>query len=109
MMREVGKLGKVLGPRGLMPNPKTNTVTMDIKGAIAAIKAGRVEFRLDRNANVHVAVGKISFTPDQLKDNVRSVVDAILKAKPASIKGLYIKSLTLHGTMTPGIRLIAQA
>ncbi len=109
MMREVGKLGKVLGPRGLMPNPKTNTVTMDIRGAINAIKAGRVEYRLDRNANIHVAVGKISFTPQQLADNVRAVVDAVVKAKPASIKGLYIKSLTLHGTMTPGIRLLPQA
>ena len=105
MMGVVGRLGKVLGPKGLMPNPKAGTVTMDVAKAIADIKAGKIEYRLDKANIVHVPVGKVSFTEDQLKANYDAVIDAILKAKPSTIKGQYLKSVTLATTMGPGIHV----
>src|ERR1700742_1681471 len=107
MMRSVGRLGKVLGPRGLMPNPKTGTVTTDVAGAIKEIKAGKVEFRADKTALVHVPVGKLSFTPDKLVDNALTVINSVVRAKPSAAKGKYIKSITLSSTMGPGIALDA--
>jgi large subunit ribosomal protein L1 len=108
MMRSVGRLGKVLGPRGLMPNPKTGTVTTDVVGAIKEIKAGKVEFRADKTALVHVPVGKLSFTPDKLEANAMVVVSAVVKAKPSAAKGRYIKRIVLSSTMGPGIELEAE-
>jgi large subunit ribosomal protein L1 len=105
MMRLLGQLGKVLGPRGLMPNPKTGTVTMDISKAVRELKGGRIEFRVDRQANIAAAVGKISFDDAKIIDNVRVFVDAIMRAKPASAKGPYLLSATLSSTMSPGFRL----
>ena len=105
MMGVVGRLGKVLGPKGLMPNPKAGTVTMDVTKAIADIKAGKIEYRLDKANIVHVPVGKVSFTEDQLKANYDAVIDAILKAKPSTLKGQYLKSVTLATTMGPGIHV----
>jgi large subunit ribosomal protein L1 len=105
MMGAVGKLGKVLGPRGLMPNPKTGTVTFEVGKAVQEIRKGRVEYKVDKAGNVHVPVGKISFQSQQITDNVRTVFDSILKAKPSSSKGKYVKSATLSSTMGPGIRL----
>ena len=105
MMRSVGRLGKVLGPRGLMPNPKTGTVTTDVVGAIKEIKAGKVEFRTDKTALVHVPVGKLSFDPQKLVDNATTVITSVLKAKPSAAKGKYIKGITLSSTMGPGIQL----
>ena len=105
MMRSVGKLGKVLGPRGLMPNPKTGTVTTDVARAVAETKAGKVEFRTDKTALVHVPVGKISFTPDKLIDNATTVISSVLKAKPAAAKGKYVKGAYISSTMGPGISL----
>jgi large subunit ribosomal protein L1 len=105
MMREVGKLGKILGPRGLMPNPKTGTVTMDVAKAIQEIKSGKVEFRVDKTGNVHVPIGKIQFINEQLVENAKAVLDAIAKAKPAAAKGTYMKSITLSSTMSPGIKV----
>jgi large subunit ribosomal protein L1 len=105
MMRAVGKLGKVLGPRGLMPNPKTGTVTDQVGAAVAEAKAGRVEFRADRGACIHVAIGKVSFTAADLKVNFDVIVDAVTKAKPASAKGTYLISCTISSTMSPGIRI----
>ena len=104
-MAEVRKLGKVLGPKGLMPNPKIGTVTEDTAKAVAEVKAGRVEFKIDKAANVHVPIGKLSFSPDHLKENAETVIDAVLKAKPASAKGTYLISGTLSGTMSPPIHL----
>ena len=98
-----GKLGKVLGPRGLMPNPKTGTVTFDIANAVKEIKAGKVEFRTDKTALIHVPVGKISFTPDKLVDNATTVISSVIKAKPAAAKGKYLKGVYLSSTMGPGI------
>jgi len=106
MMRVVGKLGKVLGPRGMMPNPKTGTVTPNVKEAIAALKAGQVEYRLDRFAIVHVVVGKMRFENEKLVDNVNSLINALLKAKPSASKGKYIRSVSLSATMSPSIRII---
>src|ERR1700746_1082886 len=103
MMKSVGKLGKVLGPKGLMPNPKTGTVTFDVTNAIKEIKAGKVEFRTDKTALIHVPVGKISFTSDKLVDNATAVISSVVKAKPAAAKGKYIKGATLSSTMGPGI------
>src|SRR6187399_2496544 len=105
MMRAVGKLGKVLGPRGLMPNPKTGTVTVDIAKAIQEIKAGKVEFRVDKTGIIHAPVGKASFATDSLVANAHALVDSIVKAKPAAAKGKYLKSVTLSSTMGPGVRI----
>jgi large subunit ribosomal protein L1 len=103
MMRSAGRLGKVLGPRGMMPNPKTGTVTFDIAKAIQEIKAGKVEFRLDKTGIIHSPVGKVSFTARQLAGNAQTLLAAVVKAKPAAAKGKYIKKLTLTSTMGPGI------
>ena len=105
MMGVVGRLGKVLGPKGLMPNPKAGTVTMDVTKAIADIKAGKVEYRLDKSNIIHVPVGKVSFTEEQLQDNFQALIDAVNKAKPGTLKGAYMKSVILSSTMGPGIRL----
>jgi large subunit ribosomal protein L1 len=105
MMRSVGKLGKVLGPRGLMPNPKTGTVTVDVAKAINEIKAGKVEFRVDKTGIVHAPVGKISFSSGKLVENASALIQAVLKAKPAAAKGKYVKSATVCSTMSPGIAI----
>src|SRR5881227_664842 len=105
MMRSVGKLGKVLGPRGLMPNPKTGTVTTDVAKAIKEIKAGKVEFRVDKTGIIHAPVGKVSFKSDALVANAHALVDSIVKAKPAAAKGKYLRSVTVSSTMGPGIRI----
>ena len=104
-MAEVRKLGRVLGPRGLMPNPKTGTVTDDTAKAVQEVKAGRVEFKIDKTGNLHVPVGKVSFDADKLGDNIKALVDAVSKAKPSSSKGAYILSCTLTATMSPGLAL----
>ncbi len=105
MMKSVGRLGKVLGPKGLMPNPKTGTVTTNVADAVKEIKAGKVEFRTDKTALVHVPVGKLSFDPQKLIDNATTVITSVVKAKPAAAKGKYIKGVTLSSTMGPGIQL----
>ena len=105
MMSELGKLGKILGPKGLMPNPKTGTVTMDVARAVADIKKGKVEYRTDKEGNIGVLVGKISFTDVQLKENIETIVDLIKKARPAAVKGNYFKNVVLSTTMGPGIKL----
>jgi len=105
MMRAVGKLGKVLGPRGLMPNPKTGTVTVDIRKAVNEIKAGKVEFRVDKTGIVHAPIGKVSFASDRLLANAHALVDSVIKAKPSAAKGKYLKSLTVSSTMGPGVRI----
>jgi len=104
-MGEVRKLGKVLGPRGLMPNPKTGTVTDDTAKAVKEVKAGRVEFKIDKAGNVHVPVGKSSFAPKQIEENARAVIEAVAKAKPHSVKGQFIRSCTLSATMSPPVRV----
>jgi len=104
-MVEVRKLGKVLGPRGLMPNPKTGTVTEDTAKAVKEVKAGRVEFKLDKAGNVHVPIGKASFTPTQIAENARVVIEAVAKARPSSVKGMYLQSCTLSATMSPPVRI----
>src|SRR5450432_4264713 len=104
-MAEVRKLGKVLGPRGLMPNPKTGTVTEDTAKAVREVKAGRVEYKTDKAGNVHVIVGKASFKPEQLEENARAVIEAVAKARPTSVKGAYINSCTLSATMSPPVRV----
>jgi large subunit ribosomal protein L1 len=105
MMRAVGRLGKVLGPRGLMPNPKTGTVTTDIAKAVREIKAGKVEFRVDKTGIVHAPIGKISFTSDRLIANAHALVDSVVKAKPSAAKGKYLKSVTMSSTMGPGVSI----
>jgi len=105
MMGVVGRLGKVLGPKGLMPNPKAGTVTMDVTKAINDIKAGKIEYRLDKSNIIHVPVGKVSFTEEALTENYKAIMDAILKAKPSALKGQFIKSATLSTTMGPGVRM----
>ena len=105
MMKSVGRLGKVLGPKGLMPNPKTGTVTMDVARAVQEVKAGKVEFRTDKTALVHVPVGKISFTPDKLVENATVLITSVIKAKPTVAKGKYIKGAYLSSTMGPGIQI----
>ncbi|MCA1588677.1 MAG: 50S ribosomal protein L1 [Chloroflexi bacterium] len=105
MMGTVGRLGKKLGPRGLMPNPKAGTVTFDIERAVSEIKSGRIEFKVDRAGIVHAPVGRASFTPEQLKANVATLVDAVNRAKPSGAKGTYMRSLTLAPTMGPGVRI----
>ncbi|CAG0959021.1 50S ribosomal protein L1 [Anaerolineae bacterium] len=107
MMGAVGKLGKVLGPRGLMPNPKLGTVTFDVRKAVSDLKAGKVEFRVDKQGNIHVPVGKASFGGQKLRENFMTLMDAIVKAKPASSKGTYVRSLFVSTTMGPSIRLDA--
>jgi large subunit ribosomal protein L1 len=103
MMRSVGKLGKVLGPRGLMPNPKTGTVTADVAKAVQEVKAGKVEFRVDKTGIIHAPIGKLSFTPVKLVENASSLISAVLKAKPSVAKGKYVRSATVCSTMSPGI------
>jgi len=104
-MGEVRKLGKVLGPRGLMPNPKTGTVTDNTARAVKEVKAGRVEYKTDKAGNVHVPIGKVAFTPIQIEENARSVIDAVMKARPNSVKGTYVNSCTLSATMSPPVRV----
>jgi len=108
MMKDISKLGKILGPRGLMPNPKSGTVALDIAGAVAEIKAGKVEYRLDKGANLHIVVGKVSFSKEQLSDNILTVVKEIIHAKPASCKGQYVRNLAISSTMGPSVRLNIQ-
>lgn len=107
MMGVVGRLGRVLGPKGLMPNPKAGTVTMDVTKAIAEIKAGKIEYRLDKTNIIHVPVGKASFTEEQLADNFQTLMGAIIKAKPSSAKGTYLRSVTIASTMGPGVKVNA--
>ena len=105
MMGLVGRLGRVLGPKGLMPNPKSGTVTMDVAKAIKDIKAGKVEYRVDKSSIVHVPIGKKSFGTEKLNENLQALMDAIIKAKPAAAKGTYLRSVVLSSTMSPGIRV----
>jgi len=105
MMRSVGRLGIVLGPRGLMPNPKTGTVTFDVAKAVKEVKAGKVEYRVDKTGIIHVPVGKIEFSKDQLRDNAHILIDSVVKARPAALKGKYVKRVTITSTMSPGIDL----
>ena len=105
MMRLVGQLGKVLGPRGLMPNPKTGTVTPDVTTAVKETKAGKVEYRVDKTGVIHVGVGKVSFDADKLRENAKALLDAVVKAKPATAKGKYVKKVNLASTMSPGVLL----
>ena len=105
MMKSVGKLGKILGPRGLMPNPKTGTVGFDVAKAVREIKAGKVEYRVDKTAIVHAPIGKVSFGPDKLLENAKALIDSVLKAKPAAAKGRYMKSVALSSTMGPGVKV----
>jgi large subunit ribosomal protein L1 len=105
MMKSVGRLGKILGPRGLMPNPKTGTVTFDVAKAVQEIKAGKVEFRVDRTAIIHAPIGKVSFGADKLTENAQSLIDSVIRAKPAAAKGRYVKSIALSSTMGPGVRV----
>jgi len=105
MMAEVGKLGRVLGPKGLMPNPKTGTVTFEVEKAINEIKAGKVEYRVDKSSNIHVPIGKISFDNEKLVDNLLAITDTVIKAKPQSAKGTYVKNVAVASTMGPGIKV----
>ena len=105
MMRLVGQLGKVLGPRGLMPNPKTGTVTFDVANAVRETKAGKVEYRVDKTGVIHVGIGKVSFEPDRLRENAQVLLDAVVKAKPSTAKGKYVKKVNLASTMSPGVLL----
>ena len=105
MMGVVGRLGRVLGPKGLMPNPKAGTVTMDVTKAVQDIKAGKIEYRLDKTNIIHVPVGKVSFSEEQLKDNFNTLMDAIVKAKPAAAKGQYLRNITIASTMGPGVKV----
>lgn len=105
MMAEVGKLGRVLGPKGLMPNPKTGTVTFEVEKAVQEIKAGKVEYRVDKQSNVHVPIGKASFEMNQLEENFRAIADVIVKAKPQSAKGIYLRNVAVTSTMGPGVKV----
>ena len=109
MMGMVGRIGRVLGPKGLMPNPKSGTVTMDVEKAIKEVKAGKVEYRLDKTAIIHCPIGKKSFGKEKLTENFTALMDAIIKAKPASAKGTYVKSAVLASTMGPGVKVVAKA
>ncbi|MDE5873468.1 MAG: 50S ribosomal protein L1, partial [Lachnospiraceae bacterium] len=101
----VGRLGRVLGPKGLMPNPKAGTVTMDVTKAVNDIKAGKIEYRLDKSNIIHVPIGKASFTEEQLSDNFQTLIDAVIKAKPSAAKGQYLRSVVIASTMGPGVKL----
>jgi large subunit ribosomal protein L1 len=105
MMKSVGKLGKILGPRGLMPNPKTGTVTFDVGRAVREIKAGKVEYRVDKTAIIHAPIGKVSFGADKLLENARALIDSVIKARPSAAKGKYVRSIALSSTMGPGVRV----
>jgi large subunit ribosomal protein L1 len=105
MMKSVGKLGKILGPRGLMPNPKTGTVTFDVGKAVREIKAGKVEYRVDKTAIIHAPIGKVSFGADKLLENARALIDSVMKARPSAAKGKYVRSIALSSTMGPGVRV----
>jgi large subunit ribosomal protein L1 len=105
VMGQLGALGRILGPRGLMPNPKAGTVTMDVTKAVSEIKAGKIEFRVDKTGNVHVPIGKVSFSGDQLAENLAAFMETIVKARPSAAKGTYIRSATVSSTMGPGIKL----
>ena len=105
MMGELGKMGRVLGPKGLMPNPKTGTVTMDIKGAVADIKRGKIAYRVDRDGNLSIGIGRVSFSDEQLLDNVKAITDAIVKARPSTVKGTYILNAVLTSTMGPAVTI----
>ena len=109
MMREVGKLGPVLGRRGLMPNPKTRTVTMDVKGAIAELQKGRVEYRADKTGVVHMPIGKVSMTPAQVKENIDAFMSDLVKKRPSDVKGDFVKTIAVSSTMGPGVKIIAKA
>jgi large subunit ribosomal protein L1 len=104
-MGQLGQLGRILGPRGLMPNPKAGTVTMDVSRAVREIKAGKIEFRVDKTGNVHAPIGKINFSAQQLAENLQAFMDTIVRAKPAAAKGQYIRTATVSSTMGPGVRL----
>ncbi len=105
LMGKIGRLGRVLGPRGLMPNPKVGTVTMDVAAAVAESKGGKVTYRVDKFANLHIMAGRLSFEPAKLKDNILAVIGAILRERPAAVKGIFIKNISLTSTMSPGIKL----
>lgn len=109
VMRDVSRLGKILGPRGLMPNPKAGTVTEDVASAVRDVKRGKIEFKMDKLANLHIVIGRRSFTPEQLTDNARAALEAIVQARPAAVKGRMIKRASLSSTMSPGIPLDTQA
>ena len=109
MMGELGKLGRILGPKGLMPNPKTGTVTMDVTKAVNEIKAGKVEYRVDKAGNVHVPIGKVSFEDQKLVENFKAIFDTILKAKPSAAKGTYVKNIAVSSTMGPGIKVASES
>jgi large subunit ribosomal protein L1 len=105
MMGSIGQLGRILGPRGLMPNPKSGTVTMDVTRAVNEVKAGKIEFRVDKTGNLHAPVGKVSFSGDQLQENLSAFMDSVVRARPAAAKGTYVKSVTLSSTMGPGVHV----
>jgi len=109
MMAVVGKLGRTLGPKGLMPNPKTGTVTMDVTKAVEDIKAGKVEYRVDKVGNIHVTIGKVSFDEKQLLENMKAFYDVIIKSRPATVKGVFVKNVTLASTMGPGVKIHREA
>lgn len=108
MMGMVGKLGRILGPRGLMPNPKTGTVTFDVANAVKEVKAGKIEYRVDKAGNIHAPIGKVSFETEKLLENLRTLVDALVRAKPVAAKGQYMKSISLSSTMGPGVKVNVQ-
>ena len=104
-MGKIGALGRILGPRGLMPNPKSGTVTMDVAKAVEEVKKGKIDFKVDKNGIVHTSLGKVSFTPEQMRDNAREFINTLIKLKPSTAKGTYIKSIYLSSTMGPGIKV----
>jgi large subunit ribosomal protein L1 len=109
MMSEVGKLGRILGGKGLMPNPKAGTVTFDVAKAVQEIKAGKIEYRLDKAGQIHAPIGKVSFDADKLNENLKTLIDALNRAKPAAAKGVYLKNISISSTMGPGVRIDAAA
>jgi large subunit ribosomal protein L1 len=108
MMGTVGKLGRILGPRGLMPNPKTGTVTFDVSRAVKEVKAGKIEYRVDKAGNIHAPIGRVSFDTEKLLENLRTLVDTLVKAKPAAAKGQYLRGISLSSTMGPGVKVNTQ-